>query len=289
MGEIKPIKAYKASSKRIKLHSMSEVEMRELIDRTNDLDKQTDYIERFNKALSDRKKCIFYLPWKIEDKKTGEEIGWFMYDGPVSDNTIAAYVEINENKRKQGYAFETLKTMASYAEMADAECYVVEGDVDDDNEDAVKLVKNVGFIELQAQDCVTRYGFFRRFVPSATTWMSIGMLLGLSVGRTMGTGAGMVLGMAFGYLFGMSIDKSNRAKYVETVNTVRAKYGMALITDEDVKNSSNPFKKANRTDSAQEDSEKACAENEAGQGANGVETENNRAELNDESDSDNNE
>lgn len=251
MGEIKPIKAYKASSKRIKLHSMSEVEMRELIDKTIDLDKQTEYIERFNKALSDRKKCIFYLPWKIEDKKTGEEIGWFKYDGPVVDNTISAYVEINENKRKQGYAFEALKTMASYAEMADAECYVVEGDVNDDNEDAVKLVKNVGFIELQAQDGVTRYGFFRRFIPSATTWMSIGMLLGLSMGRTIGTGGGMIIGMGFGYLLGMSIDKSNRAKYVQTVNAVRSKYGMKLLTEEEVRYSTDPFKKAKKTENVQ--------------------------------------
>ncbi len=275
---------------------MSEGEMRELIERTIDLDKQTEYIERFNKALADRKKCIYYLPWKIEDKKTGEEIGWFKYDGPVFDNAIGAYVEINENKRKQGYAFETLKTMASYAEMADAECYVVEGDVNDDNEDAVNLVKKVGFIELEAHDGKTRYGFFRRFVPSATTWMSIGMLLGLSVGRTMGTGAGMILGMAFGYLFGMSIDKSNRAKYVETVNTVRTKYGLTPITDTEVKNSTDPFKKAKRVDSTQveaaetesDDSKDTWAESEAEQVVNIAESD--RVELNtDESDSDNNE
>ncbi len=267
---------------------MSEGEMRELIERTIDLDKQTEYIERFNKALADRKKCIYYLPWKIEDKKTGEEIGWFKYDGPVLDNAIGAYVEINENKRKQGYAFETLKTMASYAEMADAECYVVEGDVNDDNEDAVNLVKKVGFIELEAHDGKTRYGFFRRFVPSATTWMSICMLRGLSVGRTMGTGAGMILGMAFGYLFGMSIDKSNRAKYVETVNTVRTKYGLTKSTD--------PFKKAKRVDSTQveaaetesDDSKDTWAESEAEQVVNIAESD--RVELNtDESDSDNNE
>lgn len=259
MGDIKPIKAYKASSKRIRLHSMSEVEMRALIDATDDLNKQTDYIERFNKALADRKSCIYYLPWKIEDKKTGEEIGWFMYDGPVVENVISANVYINENKRKQGYAFETLKTMASYAEMANAECYAVEGVVSNDNVDAVNLLKNVGFTELEADENRTRYGFFRRYVASLFTWMSIGMLFGISFERGMGSAVGLFLGMAIGCGLGAAIDKSTVKKYVEVVNNIRAKYNMSLITETDVKYQSAILKsngKKKSVESKTEDQEK---------------------------------
>lgn len=243
MGEIKPIKAYKASSKRIRLHSMSETEMRDLIAATTDLDTQTDYIERFNKALADRRACIFYLPWKIEDKKTGEEIGWFMYDGPMAENTFRVNIFINEEKRRQGYAFEALKTMASYSEMANAECYVIEGLTESDNEAAISLMKKIGFTELEEREGKVRLALFRRFVPSAVTWMCIGMLLGISFDTTLGNSMGMIVGIALGYALGASVDKKNLTKYVTIVNSVREKYNLTPVTEDDIKNQTRVFKK----------------------------------------------
>lgn len=236
MGKEYKIKSYKAKSKRMLLLSLSEVDMQDIISSELDSDKLAWYQDRLAKAKADPKNCVYCLPWKIEDKKTHEHIGWFHFDGPVNNYTISVNVTINEDKRRLGYGFEAVKAMAQYAGMNNAKCLLVDATVSDSDEIAIRFLNKLKFVHLGTMDGRTHYGLFRKFVPQAASYMSFGMLIGLCATSSAGnSGIGIIMGVAIGYLIGLSVDKQNRKLYVNSINELRTRYGLALITEEDVK------------------------------------------------------
>lgn len=202
------MKNTEVKTKRMVLQPMSEEEIVELIEHTEDEEMRKAYGEMLDGSRQDSENRIWYAPWKMILKDSREMIGDLCFKGPVQEHAVEIGYGISPEYEGKGYMTEAVQAMTQWA-FRQKNIIFVEAETDPENKASQRVLEKCGFVP----DGTGEEG--PRFVCESPVddWSMIYMCFGMSIGMAIGSGQnqmvmGMSIGMGLGLCIGMLMTRS---------------------------------------------------------------------------------
>ena len=136
----------RVETERMYLYSLSNEEMRLVIEKESDLEMKQAYAEMLEGSLSNPDKRIWYAIWNMELKdESGIIVGDFCFKGLSDDGVIEIGYGLKEEYRHHGYMTEAVKVITEWALSQDG-VKQVEAETDAKNIASQKVLLQSGFI-----------------------------------------------------------------------------------------------------------------------------------------------
>ena len=136
----------RVETERMYLYSLSNEEMRLVIEKESDLEMKQAYAEMLEGSLSNPDKRIWYAIWNMELKdESGLIVGDFCFKGLSDDGVIEIGYGLKEEYRHHGYMTEAVKVITEWALSQDG-VKQVEAETDAENIASQKVLLQSGFI-----------------------------------------------------------------------------------------------------------------------------------------------
>ena len=136
----------RVETERMYLYSLSNEEMRLVIEKESDLEMKQAYAEMLEGSLSNPDKRIWYAIWNMELKNDLETIvGDFCFKGLGDDGVVEIGYGLKEEYRHYGYMTEALKAITEWA-LSQESVKQVEAETDAENIASQKVLLQSGFI-----------------------------------------------------------------------------------------------------------------------------------------------
>lgn len=136
----------RVETERMYLYSLSNEEMRLVIEKESDLEMKQAYAEMLEGSLSNPDKRIWYAIWNMELKdESGIIVGDFCFKGLSDDGVIEIGYGLKEEYRHHGYMTEEVKVITEWALSQDG-VKQVEAETDAENIASQKVLLQSGFI-----------------------------------------------------------------------------------------------------------------------------------------------
>ena len=136
----------RVETERMYLYSLSNEEMRLVIEKESDLEMKQAYAEMLEGSLSNPDKRIWYAIWNMELKdESGIIVGDFCFKGLSDDGVIEIGYGLKEEYRHHGYMTEAVKVITEWALSQDG-IKQVEAETDAENIASQKVLLQSGFI-----------------------------------------------------------------------------------------------------------------------------------------------
>lgn len=136
----------RVETERMYLYSLSNEEMRLVIEKESDLEMKQAYAEMLEGSLSNPDKRIWYAIWNMELKNDLETIvGDFCFKGLGDDGVVEIGYGLKEEYRHHGYMTEAVKVITEWALSQDG-VKQVEAETDAENIASQKVLLQSGFI-----------------------------------------------------------------------------------------------------------------------------------------------
>lgn len=136
----------RVETERMYLYSLSNEEMRLVIEKESDLEMKQAYAEMLEGSLSNPDKRIWYAIWNMELKdESGIIVGDFCFKGLSDDGVIEIGYGLKEEYRHHGYMTEAVKVITEWALSQDG-VKQVEAETDAENIASQKVILQSGFI-----------------------------------------------------------------------------------------------------------------------------------------------
>lgn len=154
---------------------------------------------------------LWFTPWQMMDKRTGEHMGDLGFKGAPRKGRVEIGYGIEESFEGQGYTTEGVKAMCQWA-FSQKDVYIVEAETEPDNKASQRVLEKAGFVPL---DEVGQEGPRFALSKPETSWLAVYMCLGLSIGMSLGSSSGnsslgLSLGIAVGACLGAALDAAER-------------------------------------------------------------------------------
>ena len=136
----------RVETERMYLYSLSDEEMRLVIEKESDPEMKQAYTEMLEGSLSNPDKRIWYAIWNMELKdESGIIVGDFCFKGLSDDGVIEIGYGLKEEYRHHGYMTEAVKVITEWALSQDG-VKQVEAETDAENIASQKVLLQSGFI-----------------------------------------------------------------------------------------------------------------------------------------------
>ena len=136
----------RVETERMYLYSLSDEEMRLVIEKESDPEMKQAYMEMLEGSLSNSDKRIWYAIWNMELKDdSGIIVGDFCFKGLSDDGVIEIGYGLKEEYRHHGYMTEAVKVITEWALSQDG-VKQVEAETDAENIASQKVLLQSGFI-----------------------------------------------------------------------------------------------------------------------------------------------
>lgn len=136
----------RVETERMYLYSLSDEEMRLVIEKESDPEMKQAYTEMLEGSLSNPDKRIWYAIWNMELKdESGIIVGDFYFKGLSDDGVIEIGYGLKEEYRHHGYMTEAVKVITEWALSQDG-VKQVEAETDAENIASQKVLLQSGFI-----------------------------------------------------------------------------------------------------------------------------------------------
>ena len=136
----------RVETERMYLYSLSNEEMRLVIEKESDLEMKQAYAEMLEGSLSNPDKRIWYAIWNMELKNDLETIvGDFCFKGLGDDGVVEIGYGLKEEYRHYGYMTEALKAITEWA-LSQESVKQVEAETNAENIASQKVLLQSGFI-----------------------------------------------------------------------------------------------------------------------------------------------
>lgn len=203
-------KEVNCKTKRMVLMLMQEDALAEFIGKLPE-DLAQAYREMLDGALAHPEERLWYLPWQMILKDTGERIGDLGFKGAPQKGRVEIGYGIEESFEGRGYTTEGVKAMCQWA-FSQKDVYIVEAETEPDNKASQRVLEKAGFVPL---DEVGQEGPRFALSKPETPWLAVYMSLGLSIGMSLGSSSGnsslgLSLGIAVGACLGAALDAAER-------------------------------------------------------------------------------
>lgn len=198
-------------SKRLTMFPMTIDEMNDLIANTSDAALKECYISLRDNTANNMGEYKWNCIWKICTKEDGTLIGEFHFNGLNNSTTQMGY-QIFEKYWGQGYTYEVLEAMVSYA-LSQDEVYFMEMEVFDNDEYKISALEKMKFKIVARKDNKLLYALEKPKSRLLIIFASIGLCIGIAIGiglSNVAIGAGV--GICLGGLIGATIDKNDEDK-----------------------------------------------------------------------------
>ena len=133
-------------TERLKIHTMSEDEMRCLIEKQTDKELIKAYSEMLQESLDHRDAWDWYATWAIE-KKDGTHIGDLCFKGLNDDGSVEIGYGITEEYQGKGFATEAVDAVTTWA-LNQSDVHRVEAETEQDNKKSQRVLEKCGFSPL---------------------------------------------------------------------------------------------------------------------------------------------
>ncbi len=133
-------------TKRLTIHTMSESEMRCLIEKQTDKELIKAYSEMLQESLDHRDAWEWYATWAIE-QKDGTHIGDLCFKGLNDDGSVEIGYGITEENQGKGYATEAVEAVITWA-LNQSGVRQVEAETERDNKKSQRVLEKCGFSPL---------------------------------------------------------------------------------------------------------------------------------------------
>ena len=136
----------RVETERMYLYSLSDEEMRLVIEKESDPEMKQAYTEMLEGSLSNPDKRIWYAIWNMELKdESGIIVGDFCFKGLSDDGVIEIGYGLKEEYRHYGYMTEALKAITEWA-LSQESVKQVEAETNAENIASQKVLLQSGFI-----------------------------------------------------------------------------------------------------------------------------------------------
>lgn len=199
-------------TKRLTITPMSNDELHNLINHTNDKGLKQAYCEMLAGCESHPDMRLWYTPWKICMKENGNEIGSAGFKGKAQNGAVEIGYGINTGYEGKGCATEAVKALIEWA-FFQHDVYFVEAETTADNVASKRILEKLKF----KPDAEGKEGPRFLLEKPASAFMSIYMCIGMSVGMCFGISSnniaiGMCTGMPIGLCIGLLLDSADKKK-----------------------------------------------------------------------------
>ena len=130
-------------TERLAIHTMSEDEMRSLIEKQTDKELIKAYSEMLQESLDHRDAWEWYATWAIE-LKAGTHIGDLCFKGLNEDGSVEIGYGIIEENQGKGYATEAVEAAVAWA-LDQPGVHQVEAETEQDNKKSQRVLEKCGF------------------------------------------------------------------------------------------------------------------------------------------------
>lgn len=203
-------------TKRLYIRPMSNENLEELIQATEDEALKEAYREMLSGCIADPENRLWYTAWEIRLKSDNTIIGDLGFKGPQKNAAVEIGYGLQESYRGNGYATEAVRALIDWA-FSQSGVYFIEAETDPENTASQRVLSKLAF---SADGTFGEEG--PRFVleKSMTSWIAFYMCIGLSVGMSIGVSCGklslaMCIGLAIGVCIGCSLDAAEKTKRAE--------------------------------------------------------------------------
>lgn len=201
-----------AKTKRLVIRPMSDQELAAQIATESDFHLKQAFSMMLNGSQSQPEQRLWYVPWQISLRNTGEKIGSIGFHGAPQNGEVEIGYGIDEAYRNQGFATEAANTLIEWA-FGQEDVYFITAQTDGCKPASARVLEKLQFAQKGMGAEGPRY---ERERPP-TSWMSVYMCLGMSLGICFGVSGdhmpiGMSVGMCLGLALGLSLDQMDRKK-----------------------------------------------------------------------------
>lgn len=200
----------KLKTKRLVITPMTDEELRTLIAETQDADVRAAYEEMRAGCERCEETRLWYTPWKLSLKKSGETAGYLSFKGPQEKGAVEIGYGMLPEYEGQGYMTEAVGAAVDWA-FSQEDVYTVYAETDADNAASARVLEKQSFERCGEGGEGPRYC---RKKP-ASSWIAVYMCLGVSIGVSLGTAQnnmaiGMCMGIAIGLCIGAALDSREK-------------------------------------------------------------------------------
>lgn len=198
------MKEIKLRTRRLDILPMETAEIEQLI-HTSTGDLQQAYSEMLQLSLAHPEDRIWYVPWKILLRKTGQFIGDAGFKGPVSHGAVEIGYGLEEEFRGAGYMTEAGDALVDWS-FDQKGIFAVDAETEPDNEMSQNVLKKLGF-EPNGQGMEgPRFRKLKPIRPWTPICIAIGVGLGLALGKIADIQSIMMcVGLVFGCALGSAL------------------------------------------------------------------------------------
>lgn len=133
-------------TERLAIHTMSEDEMRSLIEKQTDKELIKAYSEMLQESLDHPDAWDWYAAWAIE-QKDGTQIGDLCFKGLNDDGSVEIGYGITEENQGKGYATEAVEAVLDWA-LNQSGIRQVEAETEWENRKSQRVLEKCGFSPL---------------------------------------------------------------------------------------------------------------------------------------------
>ena len=133
-------------TERLAIHTMSEDEMRSLIEKQTDKELIKAYSEMLQESLDHPDAWDWYAAWAIE-QKDGAQIGDLCFKGLNDDGSVEIGYGITEENQGKGYATEAVEAVLDWA-LNQSGIRQVEAETEWENRKSQRVLEKCGFSPL---------------------------------------------------------------------------------------------------------------------------------------------
>ena len=134
-------------TERLAIHTMSEDEMRSLIEKQTDKELIKAYSEMLQESLDHPDAWDWYAAWAIE-QKDGTQIGDLCFKGLNDDGSVEIGYGITEENQGKGYATEAVEAVLDWA-LNQSGIRQVEAETEWENRKSQRVLEKCGFSPLE--------------------------------------------------------------------------------------------------------------------------------------------
>lgn len=176
------------------------------------------YSEMLQLSLEHPEDRIWYVPWKILLRKSGQYIGDAGFKGPASHGAVEIGYGLEEEYRGAGYMTEAGDALVDWA-FDQKGVFAVDAETEPDNEKSRKVLQKLSFVPNGQGKEGPRFRKLKPLKPWTPVCIAIGVCLGLALGKLGDLQSIMMcVGLVFGCAFGSALssrDENIRRKALQ--------------------------------------------------------------------------
>ena len=200
-------------TKRLLLTPMNEAELSERISGLQDDLVRNAYVEMRRYVVANHDQALWYTDWRITLRESKKTVGYLGFHGEPEEQTVELGIDIPEEFRDEGYAFEAVKALSKWAFLKDS-VYFVRVMTGEESESSGSILQELKFYQIESP--LEGHAYWER-ERNASAWTVVYLSFGLCIGLALGSSffgsqaLGLAVGMGAGLALGAMLDSKDRA------------------------------------------------------------------------------